>query len=133
MAGEIYVQIASGPVPIFYKGLLAQFLAHRGKAKDAVNYCESLMKNDRDREMALRISLDIFDPNTALTPRSRRDQPRHRLVEAALKANPQQAFYRMSLGNLYERAGDDAKAEEQYRAIVKATIGTGSRRTTWPG
>ncbi len=134
LAREIYVQIASGPSPIVYKGLLAQFLARRGKAKDAVNYCESLMKNDRDREAVLRISLDIFTPNTALTPEIKGQL--NRVIawfEAAHKANPQHAFYRMSLGNLYERVGDDAKAEEQYRAIVNGDDrdGIASNNLAW--
>ena len=92
------------------------------------------MKNDRDREPAMKISLDIFDPNTALTPEIK--EQINRVIawfEAALKANPQRPSYRMSLGNLYERAGDDAKAEEQYRAIVNGDDrdGIASNNLAW--
>ena len=119
LAREIYVQIASGPSTIASKAPLVKFLAHRGKPKDAVDYLESLRKNDGDRELALRISIDAFDPNIALTPESK-EQVKRVLAwfDAAQKANPQVAFYRMGMGNLYEKLGDDAKAEEQYRAIV---------------
>ena len=74
---------------------------------------------DGDRKSALQISLDIFDPYIALTPEMKAQVERvFAWFEADQKANPQVAFYRIGMGNLYERLGEDTKAEEQYRAIV---------------
>lgn len=115
------------------RAALADFLAHRGKVKEAVDICEGLWADPARREAAAGICIGILcgDPSTPV------DEEQIRRVvgwfERAVAENPKSMVYLVGKGNLYERLGDYPRAEAAYRSAIKINDrdGMASNNLAW--
>ena len=132
LAEEIYRQIAAEPVVLPNKALLAQFYVRHKRLDQAVEFCDSLWKEGRDREAVTRLILiTLADPNAPTTP----DQLKRAVgwLEQGKRENPKSSLYRFGLGNLFERLREDQRAAEEYRAVINIDDrdGTASNNLAW--
>ena len=118
LAEQIYRQIAAEPAVLPHKIKLVQYLAQHNKLDQVIELCDSLWKDERNHEQVARLGLHAFaDPNIPASPA----QIRHAIgwLEQASRENPRSPLYPFGLGNLFERLGEDRRAEDQYRAVIK--------------
>ena len=135
LAEEIYRKIASDPGAPFNpnKVVLIRFFVRRGRLPDALDLCESLRKNAADRAVVDVLSLEIFsNPSVPAL-----DAQINRVIgwlEEEIRNGQQAMIYQFGLGNLYERLGQDRKAQDHYRAIVDSKNdqdGVASNNLAW--
>jgi tetratricopeptide (TPR) repeat protein len=121
LAEEIFRKSASDPAAPFNpnKVVLIQFLGRRGRLPEVLKLCESLRKNAADRANVDVLSIEIFS-NPSVPALEGQINRVIGWLEEEIRNGQQAMIYQFGLGNLYERLGQDRKAEDQYRAIVNS-------------
>jgi Tfp pilus assembly protein PilF len=98
---------------------LVLFLAHRGKIKEAVDYCDKNLWPNR----AIRERLAILCGSILCDPAVPVDEEQTRRVigwfDNAAREAPQSMTYHLGLANLHERLGDYSAAAQEYRTAIK--------------
>ena len=112
--------------------LRIQGLVRRGRLPEVLDLCESLRKNAADRQQVDGLCLEIFaNPTIPASP-----EQINRVIGWFVEEDrndPQSMVYQIGLGNLYERLGQDQKAEDYYRAVIKSNDrdGDASNNLAW--
>ena len=117
LAEEIYQKIAAGPATVLNKHMLVRFFVRHNQIDKAVDLCDSLWKEGREHEkVASLILIALADPRVPVTPA----QIKRGIgwLEQGRRENPRLELYPFGMGNLFERLGEDEKAEAQYRAVI---------------
>ena len=134
LAEEIYRKIADIPGAPFNpnKVLLIQFLVRRERLPEVLDLCESLRKNPADRRPVDGTCLDIF-ANSSIPASPEQINRVIGWFEEENRNGQKSMIYQIGLGNLYERTGQDQKAEEYYRAVIKSNDqdGIASNNLAW--
>ncbi len=122
-AEDIYRRVADEP-PISAsdppnRARLAIHLARRGHVKEAIDNCERLWGDKARREPVIAACVEIL-----CSPKTPVDAEQARRVvgwlERARGEGPPSPVLLVGLASLYERLGDYPRAEEVYRAAVRA-------------
>jgi tetratricopeptide (TPR) repeat protein/Flp pilus assembly protein TadD len=132
LAEQIYRKIAAESAILPNQARLIQFLMRHNQLDDALDFCDSLWKEGRDREAVARLALTVLaDSNIPATPA--RINRVVAWLEQGVRENSQSTLYRLCLGNLYELLGQDQKAKDQYRAVINIgdREGTASNNLAW--
>jgi tetratricopeptide (TPR) repeat protein len=117
------------------KARLAFFLARHGKVKEAVDICEGLWADAPRREKLSALCVQMLcDPMAPIDPADAAQIGRViGWIQKASDENPRSMAYLVGLGNLFERLGDYARAEEAYRSAIKINDrdGIASNNLAW--
>ncbi len=121
LAEELYRKFAFAPGAPFAPNKVGwiQFLTRRRRFPEILELCESLRKNPADRGSVDLLCITIFaDPGIP----AQAEQVNRVIgwLEEERRNGQRSLMYQLGLGNLYERAGQDGKAEAYYRAIVNS-------------
>lgn len=132
LAEEILRRGATESATLANQLSLVQFYLRRHQVDKAIDFCDSLWKQASDHEGVARLAiLALADPD--LEAGAAQIHRAADWLQQGIKENPRSSLYRFGLGNLYERLGEDQKAEEQYRAVINIgdREGTAANNLAW--
>ena len=117
LAERLLKKLASQQDRLEYRLLLARFLARTGRVGDALDLCEQLWKGMASPDALVPSLLDVV-----LSDKSK-DRAEHLKrvagwLQQGLEQRPKSSILMLGLGNLRERQGRFAEAEELYRRDI---------------